>query len=154
MIANVEQAIREYLPRTFHLSLATSSGNAPWVSEVHFVYDDELNIYFRSLPSRRHSIEIAANPKVAGNIVVQHELGKPVRGIYFEGEACKLTELSEREAAYPFFQERFGMDRAILDEAASEAGHQFYKISVKKYYVFDSVESKPSQKYELEWNAK
>ncbi len=66
---DVEKIIREYIDKTIHLSLATSSDNKPWVCEVHFAYDEQLNLYFRSLKSRRHSQEIAKNPNVAGNII-------------------------------------------------------------------------------------
>ena len=72
---NIEKIIREYIPEIIHMSLATSSHNTPWVCEVHYAFDDDLNLYFRSLSSRRHSQEIANNPKVAGNIIKQYKLG-------------------------------------------------------------------------------
>src|SRR2546429_174368 len=83
----VEQIIREYLPGILHMSLGTSKDSKPWVCEVHFVYDNDLNIYFRSKKIRRHSQEIAQNPNVAGNIVEQHPAEQKPRGVYFEGTA-------------------------------------------------------------------
>ena len=65
MITDVEKVIREYLPEVIHMSLATSHNNVPWICEVHYAFDDELNLYFRSLQSRRHSKEIAENKQVA-----------------------------------------------------------------------------------------
>jgi nitroimidazol reductase NimA-like FMN-containing flavoprotein (pyridoxamine 5'-phosphate oxidase superfamily) len=50
---DVGKAIREYLPNIVHMSLGTCVDNQPWVCEVHFVYDDDLNLYWRSQPSRR-----------------------------------------------------------------------------------------------------
>lgn len=149
---DVEKAIRDYLPQIVHMSLATCDGDKPWVCEVHFVYDDDLNLYFRSLQSRRHSKEIAKNPNVAGNIIKQHELGNPVRGVYFEGQAEKLDDVTEDSAVYRLFCERLGCGPSILEEARSEAGHAFYKISVEDFYLFDSIESKSSQKYQLPWS--
>jgi uncharacterized protein YhbP (UPF0306 family) len=154
MIPNVEQTIREYLPQTVHMSLASARDNSPWVCEVHFAYDEGLNLYFRSISSRRHSQEIAGNPRVAGNIVVQHALGDPVRGVYFEGLAELLTSDEEREKAFESFQRCLGKTPDILEEAKREDGHQFYKIEVETFYLFDSIESKPSQKYELKWRSK
>ena len=72
MIENVEQAIRDYLPQIIHMSLGTSRDNKPWVCEVHFAFDQELNLYFRSRTNSRHCLEIKDNPNVAGNIVTQH----------------------------------------------------------------------------------
>lgn len=80
----IEKAIREYISTVVHMSLATSHENTPWITEVHFSYDDDLNIYFRSKPHRRHSEEIKKNNKVSGNIIKQHILKEDVSGIYFE----------------------------------------------------------------------
>ena len=151
MVTDVEKAIREYLPEIVHMSLATISGNKPWVCELHFVYDEDLNLYFRSLASRRHSQEITANANVAGNIVKQHSVEQGVRGVYFEGTVKMITGVGKESAIYKLFQERLGADEEVLAEAEKEDGHKFYKISVSKYYLFDSLESSPSQKYELNW---
>ncbi len=148
---DIEQKIREYLPQVIHMSLATSKDNKPWVCEVHFVYDQSLNLYFRSTPVRRHSVEIAENPNVAGNIVVQHGLGEKPQGVYFEGTAELLQNVDENHPAYVLYCERFGTTSKILEEAQTETGHKFYKITVNNYYLFDSRESKPSQKYHLPW---
>ncbi len=78
---DVEKVIREYIADLYHLSLATSSNDSPWVCEVHFAYDDDLNLFFRSLASRRHSQEIKDNSHVAGNIVRQHSLADTAVGV-------------------------------------------------------------------------
>ncbi len=153
MIQNVEQAIRDYLPEIIHLSLATCADNRPWVCELHYSYDQDLNLYFRSLASRRHSLEIAKNPHVAGTIVTQHVAGQKPRGVYFEGLAELLTGVDTDHPAYQTYSERFGAGPKIIDEAKTDTGHKFYKINVSKFYLFDTVESNPSQKYELAWHA-
>lgn len=151
---DVEEIIREYLPEIIHMSLATCAGDKPWVCEVHYVYDNELNIYFRSKPSRRHSQEIAANPNVAGNMIVQHSLIDKPRGVYFEGKASLLENVDENHIAYKLCVERFNLGGAILEDAAAEDGHKFYMIKVSDWYVFDSRESNPSQKYHLPWSSR
>ncbi len=133
------------------MSLATSKDNRPWVCEVHFVFDDDLNFYFRSTTARRHSQEIAQNENVAGNIITQHSLGEKVRGVYFEGRAALLENINENHPAYKLYCERFGTGKEILDEARTKEGHKFYKISVDNFCLFDSRESGPSRKYELPW---
>ncbi len=148
---DVEQTIRNYLPDILHMSLATSANDKPWVCEVHFAYDQDLNIYFRSKLSRRHSQEIAKNPNVAGNIVVQHKLGEIVRGVYFEGRAVLLTDVSEEHPAYRTLRERLSKGPEILEESKQEDGHKFYRITISDFYLFDARESDPSQKYLLKW---
>lgn len=148
---DIEQKIREYLPQIIHMSLATCNGNKPWVCEVHFVYDNDLNFYFRSKPNRRHSIEIEVNPDVAGNIVTQHSVEEKPRGIYFEGTAERLIDVDENHPAYTLYCERFETGPEIIAEAKTDKGHAFYKISVQNFCLFDSRESNPSRKYELVW---
>ena len=150
-ITDVEKAIREYLAQVVHLSLATERDGAPWVCEVHYVYDDDLNLYFRSLTNRRHSQEITANNRVAGNIVAQHAVGEKVRAVYFEGTCEKLSGIGESHPIYELFRGRLGAGPEILEEAQREDGHQFYQITVNSYYLFDSRESDPAKKYELAW---
>lgn len=147
---DVEKAIREYLPNIIHMSLATCLDNKPWVCEVHFVYDGDLNLYWRSTPARRHSQEIAANPKVAGNIVQQHGQGEKPRGLYFEGTAEMLTGVTADDLVYKLYAERFGRGLEMLEDAANPEGNQFYKITVSDWYMFDAREAGPAQKYHLE----
>jgi uncharacterized protein YhbP (UPF0306 family) len=136
MDINVEQVIRDYLPQILHMSLGTSEDNRPWVCEVHFVYDDNLNLYFRSLTSRRHSQDIATNPHVAGNIVKQHAKGEYPLGLYFEGTAAMLDDEAARQEITPLFKDRLGIEADILAESRDPEGHQFYKITVENWYVF------------------
>ncbi len=149
---DIEKTIRDYLPQIIHMSLGTSKDNKPWVCEVHFVYDDNLNLYFRSLTSRRHSQDIAANSQVAGNIVKQHAVGEYPLGLYFEGTAELLSNEDERRAVEPLFKERLGATADILAEAANPEGHQFYKITVANWYAFGKFDGDKGQKIKLAWN--
>ena len=152
IIMDVEKIVREYIDKTIHMSLATSKVNKPWVCEVHFVYDKDLNLYFRSIAPRRHSQEISANPSVAGNIVKQHGLGEYPHAIYFEGKAKPITSAQDREKIFPLFQERFGVGQSVLDESAQPDGHHFYKITVENWYCFGKFGGEKGQKTKLEWN--
>lgn len=150
---DLESIIRKYISEVIHLSLATAEDNTPWVCEVHFAYDTDLNLYFRSLDSRRHSQEIAKNPRVAGNIIKQHKLeDQQVIGVYFEGTAKKLEPSDEQNTAFGFIKERLGASDDILQEAKLADGHQFYKITVANWYVFGRFGAPSGQKYKLEWS--
>src|SRR5204862_27783 len=102
MNLDIEQIVREYINKSLHMSLATCGGNKPWVCEVHFAYDENLNLYFRSLKTCRHSQEIAQNPNVAGNIVRQHSLEEYPHAIYFEGTAAIIEDEQERRRVFPY----------------------------------------------------
>lgn len=153
MNIDAEQVIREYLPDVVHMSLATATKDGqPWVCEVHFAYDQKLNLYFRSLASRRHSQELAENPRVAGNIVRQHALSDAAVGVYFEGTAKMLQPGDELDEAYKALSARLGFGEEKLEEAKDPNGHQFYKISVENWYVFGRFGAPSGQKFQLQWN--
>lgn len=148
---NTEQTIRDYLPSIFHLSLATSKDNRPWVCEVHFAYDEDLNLYFSSLPSSRHSQEILLNPYVAGNIVKQHQLNEGVLGVYFEGQAELLQPGETQQKAFERLMARLKPTADMPEQTKRPADHQIYKIKVSTYYVFGKLGDAPAQKYSLAW---
>ena len=149
---NIEKVVREYLPNVIHLSLGTSRDNKPWVCEVHFAYDDDLNLYFRSLANTRHCQELTENPNVAGNIVRQHQPGEMPHGIYFEGTAKHLQPGAEMDKAFECIKQRFNKGQEILDDATRPDGVQFYKVTVQTWYTFGKLEQDGPKKYELTWN--
>lgn len=146
---NVEAIVREYIGKSPHLSLATSRDNQPWVCEVHFVYDDALNLYFISNPATRHAGEIADNPTVAGNIIAQHPLSEQPRGVYFEGGA-EIIEASEDSIMhyYEALQRPEAMVRGWLD-----AGWHMYRINVYNWAVFGNFDGNGMKKQELTWGS-
>ncbi len=148
---DVEKIVRQYIAKSLHLSLATSVKGKPWVCEVHFAYDQDLNLYFRSLPTRRHSLEIKQNPQVAGNIISQHQLEDSPKGIYFEGTAVKLEAGEDQDLAAKCITQRLMAGDDVLLQAEDPNGHQFYKIIVAKYYAFGEFEGQRMSKYELDW---
>ena len=150
---DIEQIIRDYIPGVIHLSLGTCANGRPWVCEVHFAYDEQLNLYFRSLATRRHCQEIAANPHVAGNIVRQHKLGEYPLGVYFEGVAQQVPAGSAQDEAAACLAARLKANAAeMLAEAAKPGGHQFYKIAVRDWYVFGKLDDEGGKKHHLTWN--
>lgn len=149
MLLDIEKTIREYLPTVVHMSLGTSKDNKPWVCEVHYAYDRNLNLYFLSMPFTRHCQEIASNPNVSGNIVQQLTGKMKPRGVYFEGK-CTLVENPDKDhIAFKTYHERFKTPETVLE--VSNDNPKFYKVEVTNFYVFDARESDPPHKYSLEW---
>jgi len=147
----IETIIRNYIQDIIHMSIATCADNKPWISEVHYSYDDDLNLYFISRPSRRHSLEAASNAQIAGNIIKQHKAGEEVRGVYFEGVIEMLDDVKESDVSFQTYNKRLGLDAGMLNEQAEENGHRWYKITVDKFYLFDELEMSPAGKHELDW---
>lgn len=148
----LRKLIEDYLKETKMLQVATSKDNQPWACTIYFAYDEKLNLYWISKPSRRHSEEIRNNDKVAGVIVLPHTPGEDVRGIQFQGFAKELTDKSEAKQGMKYYAKRYGMKpervNAILDGID---GHVCYKINPSLYVLFDETNfpDDPRQEYKL-----
>lgn len=146
----IEEIIREYIPQIIHMSLATVKDNKPWVCEVHFSYDDDLNLYFMSSSKTRHAQEIMANPHVSGNIVTQHHKNQKVRCVDFEGAATMLDGEEAEQTAYQAYATRYGANEGLLNEIRKDGHMRFFKIEVQDFFLFDSYEGDRSKNH-LPW---
>ena len=81
--------ILNVLTKGYLMSLATLDNGGIWVSDLIYIYDDDLNIYWMSDPEARHSKALIKNSKVAGTITVSGQ-GENNLGIQFEGIAEKI----------------------------------------------------------------
>lgn len=86
---DIKVLIKEVLEKGYLMSLATHDDGGVWVSDVIFVHDDDLNIYWMSDPETRHSKAIVHQNKVAGTITVNNP-GEDNLGIQFGGAAEKI----------------------------------------------------------------
>jgi ribonuclease HI/uncharacterized protein YhbP (UPF0306 family) len=143
-----EEYIDEFLALGPVMQLATANKNNPWISTVYYVADAARNIYWLSLPERRHSQEVASNPKVAVAIAIKQDL--PVIGIQAAGsvsvvddavvvEEILATYVKKYDGAGKEFHQRF------ID---GKNKHQLYKLIPEYLVLFDEVHFKtnPAQK--------
>src|SRR6185503_14792116 len=85
---DIIQLSKEHLSDLLVMQLATSKDNQPWICNVHFLADDDMNLYWMSEPDSRHSEDIVANPRVAAAVAVSTEM--PLIGVQIEGDAEQL----------------------------------------------------------------
>lgn len=84
--------IKQYLQEAKLMQLATAIDNQPWTCSVWFTTDEELNIYWFSSITRRHSKEVMKNHKVSAAIVLPQTPSDPPRGLQLQGIAELLTK--------------------------------------------------------------
>ncbi len=148
---DLKQLITDYLKEARLMQVATAKDNQPWVCNVYFAFNNDLNLYWISTPQRRHSQEIETNEKVAGTIVLPHILGQKVRGIQFQGVGRK-AEGEEMQQAMDTYAARMGMKderkQNILD---GKDNHVPYMIKPTLYVLFDeaSFPNNPRQEYKM-----
>ena len=101
-IPNLKEQIIEVLQQGHVLSLGTLDNQGVWVADVIYVHDNELNIYWMSYESTRHSKAIKINQKVAGTITVREK--EDDLGLQIEGRAHATQ--STRELLDKYQQKR------------------------------------------------
>lgn len=155
-MSDIRELIRSYLKEAKLMTLATARNNKPWVASVWYVHNEDLNLYFISRKSRRHSLELKENPNVAGAIVIPHfkGSGEKVRGLQFEGTAHDLTGDEERETleeAKKLYLEKYSMaeDIPIKDLSDPSGIATYYVIHSTSFVLFDEINFPKNPRQEL-----
>lgn len=140
----LRKLIEDYLNEAKLMQVATVKDNKPWVCSVWYVADSDLNLFFISRRSRRHSLELTKNPFVAGTIVKPHVIGsgEKVRGLQFEGKAHDLAdEPDELKKVKKLYLKKYSKAEDISLENLTDPNFiaTFYVIHPKTIVLFDSV---------------
>jgi uncharacterized protein YhbP (UPF0306 family) len=89
-----DSKITAFLKKHHVLTLATVSGDQPWVANCFYAFlEDEMSFVFTSGMDTRHIREVTANRKVAGSVVLETGIVGKIQGIQFSG----TLELAEGE---------------------------------------------------------
>lgn len=136
---SVQNLITQYMDTAREMQIATVSGDQPWICTVYFFMDNAHNIYWISKPERRHSQEIAKNPKVAGSVTEGNVYGQPIRGVQFEGLAKEITDPKEVALHISAYEQRFhrpGLGREIV---GGSNPHHLFRITPTRFMLFDKA---------------
>lgn len=134
----IRNLIEQYLSQRYMMQLATLRDGKPWSCIVYYVADDRLNLYWASLPSRRHSQEIADYAQCAVSVPVQHQKDQKVVGIQAEGTAEIVEDPSKIKPIAQKYSSAFSMnDRWVEDFSNLKTKHRLYRFEPKQYVIFD-----------------
>ncbi len=135
---NPADLLKQYLGERHMMQLATVSHDQPWCCTVYYVADEELNLYWASLPTRRHSRELAEHPKVAAAIPVKFVNGEKVIGIQVEGKAAQVKPSSKIRPITEQYAEKFHRDAQwVSDFINGRTAHKLYKLTPESFVLFD-----------------
>ena len=120
------------------MQLATVDGDQPWICTVWFVADDDLNLYWLSYPTRRHSQEIAKHQKVAAAIAIK--TAYPVIGVQVEGEAEVVSDESNVKSITDKYIAKYDTGHDFYQNfVAGSNQHQLYRLKPNMFVLFDEV---------------
>jgi uncharacterized protein YhbP (UPF0306 family) len=136
----LRKLIEDYLKEAKLMQLATCIDNQPWVCSVWFATDEDLNIYWFSSITRKHSNEVIKNNKVAGVIVLPQTPEDPPRGLQFQGIAEILEDQKDIDKAISIYKDRIFPEEKINEFIEhKEKPHRFYRIKPTQFVLFDVV---------------
>jgi uncharacterized protein YhbP (UPF0306 family) len=145
---NVGELIKKYLRQGRMMQVATLDSGQPWICTVYFVPDEQQNLYWLSLPTRRHSQDIAKNNKIAVAIAVKFDKN-PIIGIQAEGIAKIVNDGEVVKKILPDYVEKYGSGKDFVELFESGKNqHQLYKFTPSKYSLFDETNFSDGQKHE------
>ncbi|OGY39552.1 MAG: hypothetical protein A2418_03300 [Candidatus Brennerbacteria bacterium RIFOXYC1_FULL_41_11] len=135
----IKQHVLNFLKTNKLMSVATF-GSYPWIANVYYVFDDEMNLYFLSGEKTLHCQQISQNEKVAVAIVDSHQgFHDKQIGLQMWGIAKKVSDLEKLRYV-------LGMWKQALNEKDDNlsAEHiinnviksRVYRISPKRIKIF------------------
>jgi hypothetical protein len=131
MSGEVKRQVLDYLQSHNTMTLATCSGDVPWAATV-FYASDELQLYFFSSPDARHSLNLAANARVAATIQEDYKDWRAIKGIQLEGKVMLLDGMIEKAKAMAVYARKYADVIKLFTDPASGI---FYKAFLKvKFY--------------------
>ena len=146
----LKKLIEDYLKEAKLMQLATAEDNQPWVCSVWFAADKDLNIYWFSSTSRRHSKEVMENQKVAAAIALPQTPKDTPRGLQLQGVAEQVTSKKDVRKAISLFVSRIFTKEQITNFMKLAGNpHKFYKIKPTQFVLFDAVNFPDNSRQEL-----
>lgn len=121
-----EKFVAEYLSKGKVMQLATASENGPWICTVNYVNDSAGNVYWMSMKSSRHSVDIQRNASTAVAVVLDPDRKM---GLQLMGRSSRAGD-EELEKVHDLYSAKYGGKPERLAEARSASP------DVRTYYVF------------------
>lgn len=152
MEEQLRKYILEYLDtgKTKMIQVATTVNDQPWICTMYYAYDDDLNIYWASKESRRHSQEMAANNQVAAAIAYdQQPPSETHQGLQISG-TVQMLEGNEFMAGLDLYALQLGSDPEWIGKIKSgEDAHRIYKLTPKTIVLFDDINFPENSRQEI-----
>jgi uncharacterized protein YhbP (UPF0306 family) len=133
----LKKHILDLMKKSLVASIATSVNSKPWVANVFFTNDSDLNIYFLSSTKTRHSLEAVQNSSVAVSIYDKESTYDFVHGIQIEGEIKEanlvdiMKSLKSYIEKYPESTNKLQDPKTLVDSLSSSRMYIIHPTSVK-----------------------
>ena len=153
-MSDLRQVIKKYLESRNVMQLASVVDGQPWVCNLHYYSDDDLNIYWISTEARRHSVEIKQNQKVAAAVLVHENTPeeKYIIGLSIEGTAELLGQDPAGQISQKYTEKLQKPAQLMADIKSGKNPHKFYLLKPTKFMLCDTKEFPDAPWQELRIN--
>lgn len=144
---DLRKTIEDYLKEREIMQLATVKDGNPWICTVNYTLDENLNLYWMSMRSTRHSQELKKDSRTAVAILVDD---KDKKCIHLEGSSFEVSS-DDLEHANKLYANRYGNKPKRLEEAKSGDANlrTYYIFKPNKIVFFEEDSDNPRQELEL-----
>jgi uncharacterized protein len=154
-MGDLHRRVTAYLDDHTTLSLATAGPAGLWAAAVLYVHDG-VHLYFTSVATTRHGVNLAATGRAAGTISDECRSWIGMKGLQLEGAVAPVDEVDERARVVAAYLRRFPFAAALWDGdsdpariAAKPGAHGFYRLTPIRV-LFTDNEHHPSGREELD----
>lgn len=148
IVGVMKEQVFDFLKDKRLMALASYNTEYPWICNVYFVTNDNLEFYFLSSPETIHIKQIKENDKVAFIVADSHQSPESdKRAVQAWGEAKVVNNMEELQ----WFLNKFtdNPSKYNAEEIIKGIGRIVYKITPKKMKLFDTEKFK--EKGGFEW---
>ncbi len=148
----LKQEIDKYLKTQRLMSVATY-GDMPWIANVYYIHDSDLNLYFLSKDWREHCKAIEVNNKVAVAVADSSQpIYRPQKGIQISGTAKSVNTISSLKWMFKMWNkliagskgEKLSDPKKFIDAGLSK----IYRITPKRIKFFNT-ELWPKEQFKI-----
>ncbi len=132
--------IAAFLDTHHVMSLATLGSHGPHAASLFYARDG-LTLFWVSDPASRHSVELAADARVAATIARDYADYATIQGLQISGRARALVADAERAGARKILETRYPFLRQLLDADVRDryARAQIYRLDVARFVLIDNT---------------
>lgn len=140
MADELTERIAAFLDAHHVMSLATHGPHGPHAANLFYARDG-FTLFWVSDPTSRHSVELAADRRVAATIARDYADYATIRGLQVGGRARRLADAAERARAAQILEARFPFLKMLADGDVrdSYAHAQIYRLDVVRFVLIDNT---------------
>lgn len=134
-MVNVER-VKAFLDAHNTMTLATiGPSGEPQAAAVFYAADEQLNLYFLSSPSSRHSQNLMHDARVAVTVHADGQAWQAIRGVQIEGAAEVVEGATTLAQAARTYAGRYDFVRGLLDDAGDGPVALRGPVASSRFYV-------------------